>query len=113
MRKILLGTAASLATVMSAHAADLPIRPIPQVVYVPPAFNWAGMYIGGHVGASMSQRVWNDTLYGINFTSGAKDLFIAGIQFGANFQFDRFVAGIEWDLDYMKKESNFDEGVLI
>ena len=111
MRKILLATAASLATVISAHAADLPM---PQVmVYVPPAFNWTGIYIGGHVGASTPQRAWNDTLYGIDFTSGTRDVFVGGTQFGANFQFDRFVVGIEWDLDYMKNNSNYDDGVLI
>ena len=44
-------------------------------------------------------------------TAAPGDVFVGGSQFGANFPVDRFVVGIEWDLDYMKNNSNYDDGV--
>ncbi len=111
MRKALLGSTASLLTAIGAQAADLPIQPV--VPYVPPAFHWTGLYLGGHVGIAGPERRWSDSTYGISFTSGTKDVFIGGGQAGANFQMDRIVLGVEWDLDYAHSNSNYDDGEFV
>jgi outer membrane immunogenic protein len=115
MKKFLLASAALIATVVSvpAIAADLPARPIykapPPLVY---AFSWTGFYIGGNIGAAWGERNVTDSFFGLNYSNGSDGVFIGGGQIGGNFQFDRFVIGAEWDIDWMGK-GNSGNGVFV
>jgi outer membrane immunogenic protein len=100
MRNLLLGSFAGLALIAgaSAQAADMPAAPIvrapvPAVALV----DWSGIYIGGHAGFA-----WSDVRF--TFTDdqdNSEDLrfspnsFMGGGQLGAQWQFDRWVLGVE------------------
>lgn len=95
--------AGTVVCVCSAHAADLPVRPVPApvapVVYAPPVYNWSGFYIGGNVGGGFADSSWTDPFTGANNTF-SKDGFIGGGQIGANVQFNWLVLGVEGDFDW-------------
>lgn len=110
MKKLLLGSLAGLAllTGAGAHAADLGAMPIVKAP-PPPAIDWGGFYIGGHVGGATSD---------IRFTflddqGNSEDLryspssFIGGAQFGAQWQYDQWVLGFEgtWSATDLNKTS--------
>lgn len=112
MRKILLATVAFLATAISAQAADLPLEPLPPP-YVPPAFRWTGIYIGGNFGGAWAPHRWNDETLDIEFDGGNNGTFITGGQIGGNYQFGNFVIGGEWELDYITKNSTNHPGIYV
>jgi outer membrane immunogenic protein len=103
MKNILLSTAAVAAILtpsIVAQAADIPQRSAPPPAYVPvavPVFSWTGFYIGGNIGGA-----WHNTNVDGNFTGASwhsdRSGFFGGGQIGANYQFDRFVVGIEGDI---------------
>src|SRR6266436_1911217 len=67
----------ALASIFSAAsaavAADFPVPvPIPPPIYVPPVYNWTGIYVGGNLGAGwsgLSAGNFSDTL-GSSFAAG-------------------------------------------
>ena len=98
-----------------ASAADLPMKAAPMPVAV---YNWTGFYIGGNVGGA-----WNDTrddvfptgcfLTTVACGGGAAvnplrsdsvrlngSGFVAGAQAGYNWQRERWVFGLEGDINY-------------
>lgn len=100
----------------AASAADVPQ---PQPVAPPaaaPAYNWYGFFIGGHAGYA-----WSNESVGLaggpTFTpnsvtgqipssiGGNTRGFIGGVQYGSNWQFDRFVVGTESDLSFMDRKT--------
>jgi iron complex outermembrane receptor protein len=93
VRKSLLATATLLASSGSAFAADLG----PPVYAPPPAFTWAGLYIGGQIGYQ-----WGN-LYGTTYQTGTGDQSadggIGGAHLGYNWQVSQFVFGLEGDLE--------------
>src|SRR5262245_60517570 len=108
MRKLLLSgvaTTAFLATSFAANAADLaPSYKAPPPV---PYFSWTGIYIGGHAGGAWGRKDWEDPLgfFGVfpfPFAHGNRDHqgFIAGGQIGANYQFGKWVIGVEADFSW-------------
>jgi outer membrane immunogenic protein len=111
-----LASVISLVSFGTASAADLPLKAAPMPVAI---YNWTGFYIGGNVGGA-----WNDTrddVYptGCFLTSvtcgGGVPLnplrsdsvrlngtgFTAGGQAGYNWQRDKWVFGIEGDINYL------------
>jgi outer membrane immunogenic protein len=121
MKKLLLGTMAILATVGagSALAADLPLKAPPMVV--PIAFSWTGFYVGGNAGYSWGRAATDlteteivtatiATLGGTPLASATATTVLTGadrarlngalggLQAGYNWQTDRWVWGIEGDL---------------
>jgi outer membrane immunogenic protein len=84
-----------------AGAADMPIKAPP--VYMPPAFNWTGCYIGGNIGGAWTQSNWTDNLLGVNWNNTSDTRFIGGFQGGCNYQFGNpgLVIGFEGDLDWV------------
>src|SRR5438128_2639147 len=92
----------------AAVAADAPVlvrkAPAPMAAY-----NWTGIYIGGHVGAGFSYRDW--TLAGGSI-SEAGDAAMIGGQFGLNYQLGKWVVGVEGDLSWgnLKDESLCPDG---
>ena len=86
-----------------ALAADLPVKapPLPVAVY-----NWTGFYVGGNIGSSWGHSSTTTSFY--DGTSGAllsssaagfnMDGAIGGVQAGYNWQRDKWVFGIEADI---------------
>jgi outer membrane immunogenic protein len=117
MKKLLLGTAMSLAAVAGALAADLPPAPAPAPVYSKapsPAYNWTGFYIGGNAGGawgsfdpststgiSPSGFIVGDVAI-IN-AAGAQSIkpsgFTGGFEAGYNLQAGPVVFGVEGDIE--------------
>jgi outer membrane immunogenic protein len=106
MRRLLTGTAMSLAMVACASAADL--GPAPGPVYTKaPAYSWTGFYIGGHVGGGWANKAWFEDItetgsggvgpVGFQDASYHTSGFLGGGQVGYNYQMGRWVFGIEGD----------------
>src|SRR5215470_8657895 len=96
--------AATIGTTGIALSADLPAK---APAYAPPAaapYNWTGSYIGGNFGYAWGSDAINLTP-GTAFP-GTVPLSLAdnprgvlgGVQYGTNWQFNRFVLG--WDSDF-------------
>jgi outer membrane immunogenic protein len=112
MRKALLATVAFLATAIGAHAADLPVlQPVPP--YVPPAFKWTGIYIGGNFAGGWMQRSWNDSMHGMEFEGGATGFIASGGQIGGNYQIGNIVLGGELELDYISNGGAHHPGIFV
>jgi outer membrane immunogenic protein len=95
----------TVATMSMASAADLPTK---GPAYAPPEaapYNWTGSYVGGHFGYAWGSDPI-DLTPGTAFPTGTVPLSLAdnprgvlgGIQYGTNWQFNRFVLG--WDSDF-------------
>jgi outer membrane immunogenic protein len=98
MRKLVLGSLAGLALIAggAARAADMPAAPFVKAP-PPPMIDWSGFYVGGHAGFAASSIPFTFT----DDTGASEDLrfsprsYIAGGQFGAQWQFDQWVMGFE------------------
>ena len=85
-----------------AFAADMPVKAPPAPALAP--YNWGGFYIGGNVGYSWG-RIDTDVnaanLAQFGFTTFSQSLnsngVIGGGQIGYNWQFDKWVFGLETD----------------
>jgi outer membrane immunogenic protein len=113
MPKFLSGAAFAFAaaTIASASAlADDVAKPLYKTAPAAPVYNWTGFYIGGNAGYGWGRSKTADT-----FTSPAPPVGVAGVvaastsrfkmdgavgggQIGYNWQSDRFVYGIEADI---------------
>jgi outer membrane immunogenic protein len=94
----------------AASAADLggwPYTKAPALPY--PVYNWAGVYVGGHLGGSWTNQIWtntaNTTLFGdLNpgrgFGQHGSGVFGGG-QVGYNWQASNFVLGLEGTISAM------------
>ena len=104
-----LAFAATLGT-GAAYGADLPAWPTkapPPLAYA--AYNWAGFYVGGNVGASQSNEVWRNTANttafgdlapGQGFSQQNAGVFGGG-QMGYNWQASNYIVGVEGTLSAM------------
>jgi outer membrane immunogenic protein len=111
MKRLLIGisAAASLLTT-GAFAADLPVKqPVytKAPVYVDPVYDWTGFYVGGNVGYSWgnssSTLALTDpgppsTVLNSAATKFHMDGVIGGGQIGYNWQRDKWVFGLEADI---------------
>src|SRR5581483_5880749 len=110
MKRMLVGVAAaSLLSATTALAADLPARaPVytKAPVIVEPIYDWTGFYVGGNVGYSWGNSnttlALSDPGTGTVMSSASTkfrmDGVIGGGQIGYNWQRDRWVFGIEADI---------------
>ena len=113
MRRLLLSSVAAVALCsapMATHAADIGYRPAPPPVLV---WNWTGFYVGGHIGAAVAYKRWDDpTLvfapFGITPFTGESDIggTIGGFQVGYNFQGGGFLWGLEADVSFADVEGD-------
>jgi outer membrane immunogenic protein len=98
MRKLWLGSVAALALIVggAAQAADMPAAPIVKAP-PPPVIDWGGFYLGGHAGYAASDVRFNftDDVPNSENLHFAPSSFIGGIQFGAQWQFDQWIMGVE------------------
>lgn len=91
----------------SAGAADLPFKAAPQAV-APAAYDWSGVYVGGHIGGGWATNDFSDpglgivgTLLGVPVIQTTDSSgFIGGVQGGWNYQIGRFVVGTELDFSW-------------
>jgi outer membrane immunogenic protein len=78
-------------------AADLPTKaaPAPAPAYIPT--NWAGFYLGGHLGYGWSKVSGDESAFGqlpdLKINGG-----VAGVHAGYNWQFNQWVLGLEGDI---------------
>ena len=122
MKKFLFAsTALVLLAGTSALAADLPVKAPPPPP--PPVFTWTGFYIGANVGyswgrastdlaESVTTTATTTTLAGTPVASASNTVntfgtdraklngWLGGFQAGYNWQFDRFVTGLEGDIQW-------------
>src|SRR5258705_962440 len=126
MKKLLVGVLGVVSMATSASAADLPVKARPLAVS--PAYNWSGFYIGGNVGygfgrvdeESSSTLAATPAVPGVlpaplagpitipfaSSTRTAVDGVIGGGQIGYNAQFNRWVLGIEADIQASDQKRN-------
>ena len=101
MKKFLLAGLGVLALgVAAASAADMPrSHPMPAKapVYVPPPYSWTGGYIGINGGGG-----WGWSSFSAPYASNSFDTSggLVGGTLGYNWQSDRFVLGLEGDMDW-------------
>jgi len=92
----------------AAQAADapMPMKAPPPVA----THNWAGLYVGGHIGAGFSYRNWT---LGDGAISEAGDAVMIGGQIGFNHQVGKWVIGVESDAAWgnLKGESVCPDGI--
>jgi len=102
MKRIIVSVVLSLAAAGGALAADLPQpAPPPRATYVPmaePTYNWGGFYIGLNGGYGFGNSNWSAS--GGSTGSFSTDGFFIGGTFGANYEMNAFVLGVEVDGDW-------------
>src|ERR1700730_10598278 len=106
MKKLLLGTAMSLAMVASASAADMYVKA------APPAFSWTGCYVGVAGGAAWGQS--NQSTNALVPVTVTGDFNVSGAFFGGtvgcNYQVaPSFVIGIEDDISWTNKKGSVND----
>ena len=113
LRRFALSAAAVAAISTTALAADLPIRaPAPAPVFVPPpAFSWAGIYIGVTAGYARGYHHYDD-LQGAflgypGFADSRSDGFAFGGTLGVNFQTGSLVYGLETDINWLTNSATY------
>lgn len=96
----------ALVGITAAMAADLPARTYTKApVYVEPAFNWSGFYVGGNIGYSWGRSENDGVISAVStgaplfFATSRNDVngVIGGGQFGYNWQMSNWVVGLEAD----------------
>jgi hypothetical protein len=60
LKAVLLGISLGLMSISAARAADLALPPPAPVYFAPPAFSWAGLYLGGTVGFANAFHTYDD-----------------------------------------------------
>jgi outer membrane immunogenic protein len=108
-----LAFAATLGT-GAAFAADFPAWPTKAPAMPYAAYNWAGFYVGGHVGGSSSNEIWTNTANtsavgdlrpGEGFAQQGAGVFGGG-QIGYNWQASNYVAGLEGTISGMNNRGS-------
>jgi opacity protein-like surface antigen len=90
---------------------DAPTSSVALTLKAPPiAWNWSGIYVGGHGGGGWGTTAWSDPtgfFGGPAFAAlGDVDGFVAGGQVGANYQMGRMVLGLEADASWADLDGN-------
>lgn len=102
MKKVVLAAAISMLFSGAAHAADASPGSYSKA---PPArapiFSWTGFYVGGHLGGGWSTSTATAITPTASFPAGTQfssrhlNGALGGVQAGFNYQFDRWVLGVE------------------
>jgi outer membrane immunogenic protein len=109
VKSLLLSSAALVAFMAVANAADLPQRAAPPAFVAAQTYNWSGFYIGAHIGGgwfnnqnvSVADPPAATFPAGYVFTPEEGDGFIGGGQVGYNWQMGNLVVGVEGDFSGM------------
>lgn len=101
---------AVLAGIGGASAADLPARVTKAPMAAPVVtYNWTGCYLGGNVGggwANTRQEFALVPFTGIGFSDSRGSAVVGGAQIGCDYQFDRFVFGVQGQFDFGRVNSS-------
>lgn len=110
MYRATLITSVILASVGMASAADLPSRVAAVAPYSKaPVFTWTGFYVGLNAGAGFNTKRSPSVTTSVPLTvySGAQaendTPFTGGVTAGYNMQFGSLVAGVEADINYLRR----------
>jgi outer membrane immunogenic protein len=105
-RALLAGTAILVLAAAQASAADLRLKAPPKPPIAAPAYNWTGVYIGGHLGWGWETNNTTAISGGVSFPPGYQfptvhqDGFLGGGQIGFNYQVAQWVLGAESDISW-------------
>jgi outer membrane immunogenic protein len=104
MKKILMACAAVAALALPGvgHTADLAVKAPPAP---PAAPNWTGCYVGLHAGAGWGDKWWSDRNVTDNVTYPTSG-WLAGAQFGCDYQSGPLVIGAEASWSWTNAEGN-------
>ncbi|MDB5643190.1 MAG: porin family protein [Hyphomicrobiales bacterium] len=95
-----------------ALAADLPSRVAPAPFVAAPVFTWTGFYLGLNAGAGFNVKRDPSLSSSVPLTiytgSSGNDStpFTGGVTAGYNMQFGSFVAGVEADINYLRRPTS-------
>ena len=110
-RKLVLSTAAIAALSTTAFAADLPSRAAPPVYIPPPAFTWAGVYLGATAGFAQGYHTFDDlagSLLGYPGLANTQSSgFAGGGTLGINLQAGSLVYGLETDINWLSNKTTY------
>ncbi|MGP0092543.1 MAG: outer membrane protein [Xanthobacteraceae bacterium] len=98
MKKLMMGTAISLAIVAGAAAADLSPAPVYGKA-LPPAWSWSGCYVGGNVGGGWTNISAYDPRLLISDGNTNGSGVVGGGQIGCDYQIGSLVFGIQGMID--------------
>jgi outer membrane immunogenic protein len=112
MKKLLLASAGLIALgVATASAADIQRRqamPAKAPVYMTPAYNWTGFYIGVNGGGGWGRSDWTSALGTADSNlSGA----LVGGTVGYNYQINQLVLGVEGDIGWSNLRGTATNGI--
>jgi len=111
IRKLLLSAAGVAALSTSAMAADLPSRGAAPVYIPPPAFTWAGVYLGVTAGFAEGFHNFDDLNGGFlgypGFANPQSGGFAGGGTLGINLQAGSLVYGIETDINWLSNKTSY------
>jgi outer membrane immunogenic protein len=111
LKAVLLGISLGLMSISAARAADLALPPPAPVYFAPPAFSWAGLYLGGTVGFANAFHTYDDlagAFLGYPGLSNAQSKgFAGGGTLGFNLQARSFVYGLEADFSGLGNKSTY------
>ena len=103
--------ALALISISAANAADLMPPPLAPIYIPPPAFSWAGPYLGATAGFANGFHTYDDlagAFLGYPGLSNAQSKgFAAGGTLGFNLQAGSFVYGLEADLSWLNNKSTY------
>jgi outer membrane immunogenic protein len=125
MKSVFMTAGLSLAASGAVMAADMPMY---GKAPAPVAYDWTGLYFGGHIGGGWETQTFNDPV-GFNalngfipgapaFSSGpagpkvSSSSFLGGLQAGANYQIGRLVLGSEFDVSWASLNSSVTGGLV-
>jgi outer membrane immunogenic protein len=100
----ILAAVAPAGPVASSEKEMKEVAPLPAVSLC----DWSGPYVGLHAGGEFGHSETNDFATGHRFGYGESG-FNGGMQFGYNYQWQRFVIGPEFDVGYMDLQGRGDE----
>lgn len=116
MRRLTLAILAASGIALSAtaaSAADLGRAPVYKAppAPAPVAYNWAGFYVGGHLGYGWGTDSADATALGAGAGDVDVDGFLAGAQLGYNWQAGAFVFGLEGDWSWTNGDGDVATGL--
>ena len=102
----------------AAQGADLQPRMPVKAPPMEPAYSWTGIYVGAHLGSAWGRE--ESTIASASviapvglITSGDLDGFLGGGQIGANYQFGRWVTGLQFDISGTDYRGNTSVPILM
>jgi outer membrane immunogenic protein len=111
VKKILFAAAVAALSTVTAFAADVPVRIYKKAPPPAPVYDWTGFYVGVNVGGGVGR---NRTVHPNTAAAGSAEQsnqspagVIGGGQAGYNWQFGRWLAGLETDVQASGQRTDY------